>query len=85
MSFAVIPAIYPAKINTMNGKLTPLVVPDFMFLANDIGHEHPKQINITDSKISHISSSPFGLNFTIAFLYCLIYNKHKINIKFIIG
>lgn len=80
-----IPARYPTTISTIKGRLIPLAVFDLMFLISDIGHEQPKQISITASNISDMSSSPFRLYFTIAFSCCLIYNKHEINIKFVMG
>ena len=53
-NFAVIPKIYPTKIKSINIRLLPFAVFDFKDLKIDNGHEIPKQITITASKICPI-------------------------------
>jgi hypothetical protein len=51
----VIPAIYPAIIRKINGKLVPFVVCVLYAFTTFIGHDKPKHTNITVSKIAPIN------------------------------
>lgn len=63
--FPVIPAMYPIRIAMIKIQLFPLVDFEVMLLYTEIGHEMPKQISITLSKIDTIYTFSLSLFFAV--------------------
>lgn len=63
------PAIYPARIRRINGRLVALAVLARYALMTLMGHERPKHTNIIVSRIELIIQNPF----------CFLISTHRIS------